>query len=335
MSSSRCSCVLKPLVGSDCGGENWLSINKREEDDDDELMKPGQDEVWKAIQAQKQQGDGDHTNNKAPPIRSTVSWSAILLSDDQKVVLQDSPPPYIHPLLKKSSSCCLSKHSLQICTESLGSETGSDCLSSHDSDHIQNEVQDNKQAHEEEEEEDIFNHVKINYSKKSPSPPSSFPPPLPSLANSSVQLRSHRQGKGEGEVEGSRLILEAVSIPQRNYFHAERSHGRLLLTALTSPSSSHEEEEEEAEAGDDETEEFEIHNSSSDEEGEGEGSGHATMPSFNSNTNHLYSNSGSSRSISIAEYKQQQQELLRNCKEARRRSLLTWEPPNYCIATSS
>nr|GMD12721.1 protein FAF-like, chloroplastic [Ipomoea batatas] len=235
-------------------------------------MKPGQDEVWKAIQAQKQQGDGDHTNNKAPPIRSTVSWSAILLSDDQKVVLQDSPPPYIHPLLKKSSSCCLSKHSLQICTESLGSETGSDS--------------------------------------------SSFPPPLPSLANSSVQLRSHQEG--EGEVEGSRLILEAVSIPQRNYFHAERSHGRLLLTALTSPSSSHEEEEE-----------------ASDEEGEGEGSGHATMPSFNSNTNHLYSNSGSSRSISIAEYKQQQQELLRNCKEARRRSLLTWEPPNYCIATSS
>ncbi|XP_019163804.1 PREDICTED: protein FAF-like, chloroplastic [Ipomoea nil] len=324
-SSTLCSCELKPIVGSDCdesahrSSNNWLSIQNpsTEEDDDDELMKrrrPGQDEVWKAIQAQKQQGD-DHNNNKAPPIRSTVSWSAIILSD-QKVDVQDSVP-YIHPLLKKSSSCCLSKQSLQICTESLGSETGSDCLTSQtrDSDHVQDQVQDNKQAHEE-EEEDIFNDVKIkNYSKKSAS---SFPPPLPSLANSSVQLRSHRQGKGEAE--GSRLILEAVSVPQRNYFHAERSHGRLLLTALKSPTSSDQQE-----AGDDETDEDEEELESS------------TTPSFNSNSNHLYWNSSS-----IAEYKQQQQEkeeglipLLRNCKEARRRSLLTWVPPNYCIATSS
>ncbi|RZC48133.1 hypothetical protein C5167_041062 [Papaver somniferum] len=47
-------------------------------------------------------------------------WSSVLTQKPSSL-----PPPYIHPLVKKSKSC-LSLRSLEICTENLGSESGSD-----------------------------------------------------------------------------------------------------------------------------------------------------------------------------------------------------------------
>lgn len=152
-------------------------------------------------------------------------WSTII-----KESRQDSKPisdPYVHPLLKRSGKW-LSEKSLEICTESLGSETGSDGFSSYPS-------SENGDTDEEEEimlegtqtfeEENQWKPVKISY-KKSP-PRRSFPPPLPTLSGpdgESLRMRPHR--------DNGRLVLQAMSVPSQNNFHAERQDGRLVLTLL-------------------------------------------------------------------------------------------------------
>jgi hypothetical protein len=166
------------------------------------------------------------------------AWSSILLSkkadDDESSKL---PPPYVHPLVKRSTSA-LSEKSLEICTESLGSETGSDIFSSNapsepsetgDAEEDKEELQ-QQQLESQHFDRDEVPAPKNNYSKKvSPKP---FPPPLPSLARCdgpSVHMHSHR--------ENGRLVLEAVSIPSQNYFHAQREDGRLVLTFADTPDS--------------------------------------------------------------------------------------------------
>ncbi|KAI3860669.1 hypothetical protein MKX03_025575 [Papaver bracteatum] len=155
------------------------------------------------------------------------------------------PPPYVHPLVKKSKSC-LSLRSLEICTENLGSESGSD---GHPPSNIS--LSDTEEEHEDINEEgeeaiqevvveetktpelvkvDIKEVVIMNYSKK-PSPPSlaprSFPPPLKSLSKPGVvggiQMKTHRKD--------GRLVLEAVSVPTSQHcFNSQRQDGRLVLT---------------------------------------------------------------------------------------------------------
>ncbi|KAH7863141.1 hypothetical protein Vadar_013834 [Vaccinium darrowii] len=156
-------------------------------------------------------------------------WSSILLSkkptDDESSKL---PPPYVHPLVKRSTSA-LSEKSLEICTESLGSETGSDVFSSYapsetgDAEEDKEELQQQQQLESQHFDREESRATKSNYSKKvSPKP---FPPPLPSLARCdgpALHMHSHR--------ENGRLVLEAVSIPSQNYFHAQREDGRLVLT---------------------------------------------------------------------------------------------------------
>ncbi|KAF2300385.1 hypothetical protein GH714_012692 [Hevea brasiliensis] len=72
--------------------EIWSSI-QQDKKNKEELEKPGQFDIWSSILSQKA-----HEDNK------------------------NLPPPYIHPLVKRSASS-LSEKSLEICTESLGSET--------------------------------------------------------------------------------------------------------------------------------------------------------------------------------------------------------------------
>lgn len=250
--------------------------------EEDELNRPGQDEVWRAIQAAHKLPQNDRHHVK-PALRSCESWSSILSS--QKI--EDSsklPPPYVHPFVKRTGSS-LSEKSLEICTESLGSETGSDGFSSH-SPAESGDEQEKEDRHDQQinnrEEEDIkennYSHsfevqpVKYSYSKRSPK--RSFPPPLPSLDKNkaSVQVLSRRQN--------GRLILEAVSVPPRDYLHAERHDGRLLLT-LVNGSGSEEASREETEDKDDATEVFDGFeetddsivsdcNEDDDQEGEGE-----------------------------------------------------------------
>ncbi|XP_019169299.1 PREDICTED: protein FANTASTIC FOUR 3-like [Ipomoea nil] len=129
-------------------------------------------------------------------------------------------PTYVHPLSKQFSSysCSkLSETSLKLCTENLGSETGTDIA-----------------------ETAIFSSDSLPESSALPplprqvaaprnrnkvkGKPKNFPPPLTTLsAPNSLQVRSRR--------EGGRLIIVAVEAPPKHaYFQAERSHGRLRLS---------------------------------------------------------------------------------------------------------
>lgn len=173
--------------------------------------------------------------------RQSDIWSTII---SQKAADDDAsklPPPYVHPLVKRSASS-LSEKSLEICTESLGSETGSDVFSSYppseigDADEEKEEQQVVQLQEKEKDSSEFFDReefqvVKYNYSTTKKSPPTrSFPPPLPSLARSdgpSLHMHSHRQN--------GRLVLEAVAIPSQNYFQAQRRNGRLLLTLVNNP----------------------------------------------------------------------------------------------------
>ncbi|KAL4578582.1 hypothetical protein LXL04_014707 [Taraxacum kok-saghyz] len=163
-------------------------------------------------------------------------WTAIMSQkvQDDSVKL---PPPYVHPLVKKSASS-LSEKSLKVCTESLGSETGSDVFSSYPSSEAsdENKVQENQEENEEikdadAEEQKVVKHATCLTTKK-PQQTRSLPPPLSSLSTArtdgpSLHMHSHR-------VDG-RLVLEAVSVPQQNYFEAQRQDGRFLLTLINNP----------------------------------------------------------------------------------------------------
>lgn len=121
-------------------------------------------------------------------------WSSIV---SQKKT-EELPPPYVHHLVKKSSSSLCSK-SLEICTEGLGSETGSDKVTlDTDSDKVTldtgSEVEGLSQQSQLEKEmaqnsylEERPHVPKYNYpaasNKKLQS--KSFPPPIPLLAGSS------------------------------------------------------------------------------------------------------------------------------------------------------
>ncbi|XP_077213563.1 uncharacterized protein LOC143848493 [Tasmannia lanceolata] len=138
-------------------------------------------------------------------------WSSILSKKDPDSKTHSS---YIHPLVKRSSSS-LSKKSLEICTENLGSETGSEGFSSSpdDLDHSSSEIDEQVV----ERVEKYGNNYHGSIIKKSP--PRSFPPPLPSL---SLHMKRHRE---EGH-----LVLEAVPVRAHKIFHAQRHEGRLVLT---------------------------------------------------------------------------------------------------------
>ncbi|KAI3746567.1 hypothetical protein L6452_09001 [Arctium lappa] len=170
-------------------------------------------------------------------------WTAIMSQKAQDVSMK-LPPPYVHPLVKKSASS-LSEKSLKVCTESLGSETGSDVFSSYSSSKT---ISDENKGDEPQEEVQEMREMDGEESKLVVKPPPaaaaaclttkktqqarSFPPPLPSLAAAhtegpSLHMHSRR-------VDG-RLVLEAVSVPPQKYFEAQRQDGRFLLTLINNP----------------------------------------------------------------------------------------------------
>lgn len=188
---------------------------EEEEENHEELKelepeRPSQFDIWSSIQSEK-------------PINSSSSAQA----------------PYIHPLvLKQRSASLLSEKSLDICTESLGSETGSDGFSSSD------EVDHKSSTHKSDEEDEVHEGVELKHVRKAESggpvnykcsisrkpPPRSFPPPLPSLSRRDgpcLLMKPHR--------EEGRLVLKAVPVPSHNYLHAQRQGDRLLLTLINPP----------------------------------------------------------------------------------------------------
>ncbi|KAL5217711.1 hypothetical protein ABZP36_018395 [Zizania latifolia] len=177
-------------------------------------------------------------------------WNAIQ-ADVGKVALaagaKKAAKPYVHPLVRRSSSS-MSQNSLEICTESLGSETGSgDFTASLDDVNMAclsgTPVPASKKVEAEEsfwqqqgatrgggEVEEVWESkelVAVNYhcSGGTRTPPRSFPPPLPSMSSRDgpcLQMRPRRQD--------GRLIVEAVVVRPRGYLHARRQGGRLRLS---------------------------------------------------------------------------------------------------------
>lgn len=158
-------------------------------------------------------------------------WSSIL--SQKKDEMSNLQTPYIHPLVKRSTSS-LSEKGLEICTENLGSENGSDGFSSYTPSE-NGDVDEEKDYHHQQQEEynsqffEELRVIKYNHNKRS----SSFPPPIPSLARGGNKPSLHMQSRRQD----GRLILEAVSIPPRRLFHAHRHDGRLLLTLVDNSTS--------------------------------------------------------------------------------------------------
>ncbi|KAG8477712.1 hypothetical protein CXB51_027715 [Gossypium anomalum] len=181
-------------------------------------------------------------------------WSCIQSLSNAKASTENDKV-YVHPLVKRSASR-LSEKSLEMCTERLGSETGSEV--SNCSDDIS-----------------LFSMDTRSQTVASNIPPkprairkmsrsSSFPPPLTSISGSNcVQVKSHR--------EGGRLVLQAVSFPpSHTYFHAERSDGRLRLSLYKDASSVFQDQDQDGQEEDQEEEEEEEETVVEEEEFYGE-----------------------------------------------------------------
>ncbi|KAK4425702.1 protein FANTASTIC FOUR 3 [Sesamum alatum] len=190
---------------------------------------------------------------------------------------------YTHPLARKSSFSRLSAKSLELCTENLGSETGSDIVTDDCSSIFSSpplSPSSNSTSSRKSVDFDDWKQTTISSSRNplhreasSCRKTKNFPPPLTTMSgSSSLQVRRHR--------EDGRLIIEAVEAPFRNsYLQAERSDGRLRLCYLTGSdrteitTSAAEEEEENGDecGGESAAEEEEIEEASSDEEAEFDG----------------------------------------------------------------
>ncbi|CAL4938633.1 unnamed protein product [Urochloa decumbens] len=149
-------------------------------------------------------GDGDR------PAERAAIWNMI---QAQKPPAPAKQAAYVHPLVRRSSSL-LTQKSLEICTESLGSETGSDGFSDADGSATDRSDDDDR------EEESVV-------APRAPPPPSrAFPPPLPSLARrkveSTMEMRQERQD--------GRLLVRVVPVTSSTLFRAQRRGGRLLLS---------------------------------------------------------------------------------------------------------
>ncbi|MBA0548548.1 hypothetical protein Golob_019641, partial [Gossypium lobatum] len=202
-------------------------IDSSSEEAEEDCEAPGQADIWTLIQQEK---------NKKKQLEKPAQfdiWSSIISQKAEEESSKSVPVPYVHPLVKRSASS-LSEKSLEICTESLGSETGSDGFSSYppsETSDMQEEdpnEEDQQLQHQEQERvEDlrIVKHYNYDASKKSAHHHRSFPPPIPSLSRKDgayLRMKTRR--------DNGRLVLEAVSVPSHYNFVAQRQDGRLVLT---------------------------------------------------------------------------------------------------------
>ncbi|CAK7332043.1 unnamed protein product [Dovyalis caffra] len=260
---------LKKIASSDhfpaCNNITDSSSSEDEdfEDRPKETGTPGQFHIWSSIQADKNKKEVEK------PGQFDV-WSSII-SEKAKEEFKNAQP-YVHPLVKRSASS-LSEKSLEICTESLGSETGSDGFSSYPSSETGDAEEDKEEEQRQErvtqklDMEDLrVEKYNLAAASSKKSQPRSFPPPIPSLSSrdgASVRMRSRR--------DNGRLVLEAVSVPSQNNFHAQRQDGRLVLTFVNTANEEEEEERQKNEQMSDmEQFDVEIENSEDEEEAEEE-----------------------------------------------------------------
>ncbi|CAN6281725.1 unnamed protein product [Urochloa humidicola] len=173
-------------------------------------------------------------------------WNAIHADDENKEAAKKQAPskPYVHPLVRRS----MSQKSLEVCTESLGNETGSGDFTSSLDDMAslfgsapaaaaeepfwfwqQRDAAacDPEQEAEAEQWETGKDLPAVNYHRSSSRTAArrAFPPPLPSMSRRDgpcLQMRPRRQD--------GRLVVEAVAVRPRGYLHARRQGGRLHLS---------------------------------------------------------------------------------------------------------
>ncbi|KAJ4908018.1 hypothetical protein Rs2_11676 [Raphanus sativus] len=236
---------LRRTFSADLSSKNWLSQNEVSpmkrissseklrnfgadslSSQDEEGSRSGVD-IWAQIQEDK-----NKKKDETEPSQTDV-WSSILSDKKKKTDTETVPPPYVHPLVKRSSS--LSEKSLEICTESLGSETGCEGFSTYEASSETGEAEENLALDvtvtKEEEETEVG--VEVEQGSRTVTdqttcmelPRDSFPPPIRSLSSqtgSALHMKTRR--------DNGRLVLEAVSVPSHNNFSAKRQDGRLLLT---------------------------------------------------------------------------------------------------------
>ncbi|XP_076939795.1 protein FAF-like, chloroplastic [Bidens hawaiensis] len=217
MSSKRWLPTLKKIASSEHIAVDPSSYESNEEECDQVNEKsngqnPSQMDIWTAIMSQKKQDESDKI-----------------------------PPPYVHPLVKKSASS-LSEKSLKICTESLGSETGSDVFSPSSEKSGDDDQQEEKEKQKYKEEVKVVKSACLTTKKAQQAKARAFPPPLQSLAAAraegpSLHMHSRR-------VDG-RLVVDAVSVLQQKYFDAQRQDGRFLLTLIKDPKEEGQEQQQE------------------------------------------------------------------------------------------
>ncbi|ONL96213.1 protein FAF-like, chloroplastic [Zea mays] len=208
--------------GAAAAGAEKATVTLKETDRGGDDDRPERDDIWNMIQAQK------------PPPPAAPRQA-----------------PYVHPLVRRSSSL-LTQKSLEICTESLGSETGSDGFSDADGSATEHSCQgsDDERGEGEEEEEEVV--------AQRAAPPRAFPPPLPSLARRKVESTMEmRQKRQDG-----RLLVKVVPVASSTLFRAQRRGGRLLLsfadTAAPAPAPASDEPETEQQADEEDDEEDEV-----------------------------------------------------------------------------
>lgn len=224
------------------------------EDEDRYQERKGKFLIWSSLDEEDQKKKMSKAEAEKKQQGQLDLWSSIICqkANEEGNKAVDTAAPYVHPLVKKQSSA-LTVKSLEVCTESLGSETGSEGFSLYppsetgdievlDKEQEEDRAEVPRQQEEEKEKVPVaqafdgeeFRVVKYNSAASKKLPPTrSFPPPLPSLSGcdgTSVRMRTHRNN--------GRVVLEAVSMPSPNNFRAQRQDGRLVLTFLaTTPSS--------------------------------------------------------------------------------------------------
>lgn len=212
--------------------------------------------IWSSIQEEKNRTELEET-------RQSDIWSLIL---SQKTDQSVPAAPYVHPLTRRSAGS-LSKKSLEICTESLGSETGSDGFSSYHSSDTSDGEEDKEEFTEEAERMVSSSSISIGRKRQLQqlTRSRSFPPPLPPLSDqngASLRVRSHRNN--------GRLVLEAVSVKEQKNFRAQREGGRLVLTFINNPSDNDHHDDDGNDIADGEEADLEETGDSSSDDGAGD-----------------------------------------------------------------
>ncbi|TKY51119.1 FANTASTIC FOUR 3 [Spatholobus suberectus] len=167
--------------------------------------------------------------DKSAPSNPTWSFLEALSNVAKEPSLNQTT--YVHPQQRRSP-LCLSPKSLELCTENLGNESGTDIVAENNIDTLSpaNCAGGNFATGEQTQPRQLLAAKKAKAQN--------FPPPLTTIRGSeSLRVRPHR--------EDGRLVIEVTKVPPSpSCFQAERSHGRLRLCFLTNHTPSFDPEEE-------------------------------------------------------------------------------------------